>query len=58
MIFNDETKIDCFNADGRSWCWIIDKENVPNCAVKQTVKYTRGSIVLWSCMTIRILADL
>jgi transposase len=58
VVFSDETKINRFNADGRSWYWINDKENVPNCAVKQTVKHGRGSVMLWSCMTSRGLGDL
>ena len=28
VIFCDETKIVSFNFDGRSWCWITDKELV------------------------------
>jgi hypothetical protein len=50
VVFNDETKINRFNVDGRSWCWINDKENVPNCTVKQTVKHGGGSVILWSYM--------
>jgi hypothetical protein len=46
VVFSDETKINCFNIDGRSWCWINDKENVPNRIVKQTVKHGGGSIML------------
>jgi transposase len=58
VVFSNETKIICFNADGRSWYWVNDKENVPNCTMKQTVKYGGGSIMLWSCMTARGLGDL
>ena len=28
MIFNDVTKINRFNSDGRSWCWIGNGEHV------------------------------
>jgi hypothetical protein len=28
VVFSDETKINRFNVDGRSWCWVNDKENV------------------------------
>jgi hypothetical protein len=24
VVFSDETKINRFNADGRSWCWVND----------------------------------
>ena len=24
VIFSDECKINCFNSDGRSWCWVRD----------------------------------
>ena len=58
VVFSDKTKINRFNGDGRSWCWINDKENVPDCAVKQTVKHGRGSVMLWSCITSRGLDDL
>ena len=58
VMFSDETKINRFNADGRSWCWVNDKENVPNRAVKQTAKHGGGSVMLWSCMTVRGLGDL
>lgn len=58
VVFSDETKINRFNADGRSWCWISDKENLPDRAVKQTVKHGGGSVMLWSCMTSRGLGDL
>jgi transposase len=46
VVFSDETKINRFNADGRSWCWVNDKENVPDRAVKQTVKHGGGSVML------------
>lgn len=56
LVFSDETKISCFNADG-SWCWVSDKENLLHCAIKQTVKHGGGSEMLWSCMTSRGLGD-
>jgi transposase len=27
VIWSDETKINCFGSDGRSWCWIRDGES-------------------------------
>jgi transposase len=58
VVFSDEIKINCFNANGRSWYWINDKESVPDRAMKQIVKYGRGSVLLWSCMTSSSLVDL
>ena len=37
VVFSDETKIYRFNSDGRSWCWIEDKENTPVRDVNQIV---------------------
>ena len=58
MVFSDETKINCFNADGRSWYWINDMESTPDRVVKQIVKHGRGSVMLRSCMISRSLGDL
>jgi hypothetical protein len=51
VVFSHKTKINRFNADGRSWCWVNDKESLFNCVVKQTMKHGGGSVMLWSCMT-------
>jgi hypothetical protein len=58
VVFSDKTKINCFNANGRSWCWVNDKESLPDRAVKQTVKHGGRSIMLWNCMTSRGLGNL
>ena len=52
VVFNDETKICHCNLDGRTWCWIKDKENIHVCVVNQTVKHGGGPIMLWGCLTI------
>ena len=57
-MFSDETKISRFNSDRRTWCWVEEKENIPVCALKQSVKHGRGSIMLWSCLTSRGLGAL
>lgn len=58
VVFSDETKICRFNSDGRSWCWIEDKENIPVRAVNQTVKHGGGSIMIWSCLSCRGIGSL
>jgi hypothetical protein len=50
--FSDETKINRFKLDGRSWCWIGDGERVGPQHVYQTVKHGGGSVVIWGCMTV------
>ena len=34
MVFSDKTKINCFNANRRFWCWGNDKESISDCVVK------------------------
>jgi transposase len=51
VIFSDETKVNRFCSDGRSWCWIRDEQSCDLRQVKQTVKFGGGSIMLWDCMT-------
>ena len=58
VMFGDETKICQFNADGRTWCWIEDKENIHVRVVNQIVKHGGGSIILWGCSTCKGLGSL
>jgi hypothetical protein len=51
VIWSDETKINRFCSDGRSWCWVRDGESRQPRHVKQTVKHGGGSIMIWGCMT-------
>lgn len=51
VIWSDETKINRFCSDGRSWCWVGDGESLQPRHVKQTVKHGGGSVVVWGCMT-------
>jgi len=51
VIWSDETKINRFNSDGRSWCWKSDGESLQDHHVKQTVKYGGGSLMIWGCMS-------
>ena len=46
VVFSDETKINLFNSDGRTWCWVNDQKSLPDRAVKQTVKHGGGSLML------------
>jgi transposase len=50
VIWSDETKINRFCSDGRSWCWVRDSESRKPHHVKQTVKHGGGSIMIWGCM--------
>jgi hypothetical protein len=58
LVFSDETKICRFNSDGRTWCWIEDRENIPVLAMNQTGKHGGGSIMRWGCLTCRGLGSL
>lgn len=51
VIFSDETKINRFNSDGRSWCWVRDVKAPQPRTVKQTVKHGGGSVMVWGCIT-------
>jgi hypothetical protein len=51
FIFSEETKINKFNLDGRSWCWIGDRECVAPQNVHQAVKHGSGSVMIWGCVT-------
>ncbi len=53
VIWSDETKINRFCSDGRSWCWVRDGERLQLRNVKQTVKHGGGSLMIWGCMTAR-----
>ena len=52
MIFSDETKINRFDLDGKSRCWIEDEECVGPQHVHQLVKHGGGLVMVWGCMTV------
>lgn len=52
IIWSDETKINRFNSDGRTWCWCKSVNEVETRTVKQNVKHGGGSIMIWGCLTI------
>jgi hypothetical protein len=51
VIWSDESKINRFSTDGRSWAWVRDDEPLQSQHVKQTVKYGGGNIKVWGCFT-------
>jgi hypothetical protein len=51
VIWSDETKINRFCSDGRSWCWARDGGSRQPRHVKETVKHGGGSVMIWGCMT-------
>lgn len=51
VIFSDETKINRFNSDGRTWYWSKDPSVLNEKSVKPTVKYGGGGVMMWGCMT-------
>ena len=51
VIFSDETKINRFNSDGRTWYWSRDPKALTDQSVQQTVKHGGGGIMMWGCMT-------
>lgn len=51
VIWSDETKINRFGSDGRSWYWKHENESRNPRHIQQTVKHGGGSIMIWGCMT-------
>ncbi|KAG1085553.1 hypothetical protein G6F42_021351 [Rhizopus arrhizus] len=51
VIWSNETKINRFNSDGRTWTWIRSGESLKSHHVKMTVKHGGGNIMLWSAIT-------
>ena len=51
VVWSDETKVNRFCSDGRSWYWRRDGESLQPRHVNQTLKHGGGSIAIWGCMT-------
>lgn len=51
VIFSDESKINRFNSDGRSWCWFRDVGELETRTVDQTPKFGGGGVMVWGCVT-------
>ena len=53
VIWSDETKINRFESDARSWYWTSSENNDQPGGIKQTMKFGGGSIMCWGCFTRR-----
>ncbi len=51
VIFSDESKINRFNSDGRSWCWCRDVNQIEDRTVNITYKHGGGGVMVWGCLT-------
>ncbi len=58
VIFSDESKINRFNSDGRSWGWFRDVKHLEERNVKSTIKHGGGGLMVWGCMTSKGVGDL
>ena len=54
VIFNDETKVNQFQYDGRTWYWVRDgKSQLQAHHMSQIVKHEGCVVFVWGCMTSR-----
>lgn len=51
VVFSDETKINRFGSDGRSWSWFREGEALQPRNVHQTSKNQGGHVMVWGCIT-------
>uniref|UniRef100_A0A0A1XKX3 Transposable element Tc1 transposase n=1 Tax=Zeugodacus cucurbitae TaxID=28588 RepID=A0A0A1XKX3_ZEUCU len=51
VIWSDETKINRFQSDGRSWYWSNNSGPLQPHQVKQTIKFGGGCLMMWGCIT-------
>lgn len=51
VVFSDESKINRFNSDGKSWTWFRDVSVPEPRTVQQTSKHGGGSVMIWGCIT-------
>jgi transposase len=51
VIWSDETKVNLFGSDGKSYCWRIPGAPTKDHHFQPTIKHGGGSIFLWGCMT-------
>ena len=51
VVWSDETKINRFGSDGRSWAWKRANEQLTRDHVRQVIKHGGGNLMIWSCIT-------
>lgn len=51
VIWSDESKINRYSTDGRSWSWKREGESLKPRDFIQTVKHGGGNIKVWGCVT-------
>jgi hypothetical protein len=51
VIWSDETKINRIGSDGRKYVWKLSGQPLQNKEVQGTVKFGRGSLMVWGCMS-------
>ena len=49
--WSDETKINRFGSDGRTYVWIEAGEELSDRMVEGTVKFGGGNLMMWGCMS-------
>ncbi len=48
-MFSDETRINCFDSDGKQYIWRKSNEALSKRITRPTVKHGGSSIMIWSC---------
>ena len=51
VVWSDETKINHLGSDGHKWVWKKAGEVLSDRLIEDTVKFERGSLMMWGCMT-------
>ena len=51
VAWSDETKINCLGLDGCKWVWKRPGEGLSDRLIEETVKFEKGSVMIWGCMT-------
>lgn len=51
VVWSDETKINRFGSDGRSWAWKGANEPLTRGHVRQVIKHGGGNLTVWSCIS-------
>jgi len=51
VIWSDETKVNRFGSDGKSYAWKVPGKPLKKHQVRETVKHGGGCIMVWSCIS-------